>query len=652
MAITLQQFREKYPMYNNLEDQDLADRLHAKFYSAMPKEEYYQKIQFQPLQSSQSLQPEQDSTIKQQLLQGIKDIPQNTLGALQGASDALINLPAQAINLGLPKENRLPLFQSGEGTPYDIGHLGGEVGSYALGGGALNAIRKGMEVLPGIGRAAKYLGRENFVPSLARRGIGAGIFGASQNPDDKLANAAFSGGVSLALDSLLHGGSKLLSENLFKPSFSPQKIIENAAAAEGTSTSLANIIGNPTLKRQLENTMIKVPFAGVEDKMIETAHQVKDRGNEILADILNNKNPNGLKKAIQEGLKKSYKSTLSEKTKLWDQTNEIADQLGLEVGRENLAREAKNILGEIKKSKELERKIPSNIKEDLKEYSDESNINTLRLSNIFKGSLGTEASKLFKESGKSFEYGIYKKLQEAMKRDIEGSIESSSSPALREKYDSAMRFHKEEVVPFEEKEIAKFTRRGGDPDLILSSFIKTGQNDRSELLNKLLNKLPEDKKNLVSYGYLSKAIEHGELNPLKLKNIYNSIGEEQKYVLFGKELKRKLDRYTNLVSMNTKPLSLMANPETGQKLLDLILPIFLSHGAGAIAGYGITGDSKGALAGAISTPILTKILSKKLMSPEFRKKMVESIVTGKKEDRSTQSTIMRGIIQGLLNQSR
>lgn len=48
---SLADYREKYPQYQDLSDQQLADGLHAKFYSDMPKEEFYGKIGF-------SLEPE------------------------------------------------------------------------------------------------------------------------------------------------------------------------------------------------------------------------------------------------------------------------------------------------------------------------------------------------------------------------------------------------------------------------------------------------------------------------------------------------------------------------------------------------------------------------------------------------------------------
>jgi hypothetical protein len=40
----LQKFREKYPEYNDLSDQKLADALYKKYYSSMSKKEFYKKV--------------------------------------------------------------------------------------------------------------------------------------------------------------------------------------------------------------------------------------------------------------------------------------------------------------------------------------------------------------------------------------------------------------------------------------------------------------------------------------------------------------------------------------------------------------------------------------------------------------------------------
>lgn len=42
--ISINDVRKKYPQYNDLSDQQLADSLHSKYYSDMPKEDFYNKI--------------------------------------------------------------------------------------------------------------------------------------------------------------------------------------------------------------------------------------------------------------------------------------------------------------------------------------------------------------------------------------------------------------------------------------------------------------------------------------------------------------------------------------------------------------------------------------------------------------------------------
>ena len=47
-GMTLEEFRIKYPQYNDLSDSELADALHKKFYTDMPIEEFYSAIDYDP----------------------------------------------------------------------------------------------------------------------------------------------------------------------------------------------------------------------------------------------------------------------------------------------------------------------------------------------------------------------------------------------------------------------------------------------------------------------------------------------------------------------------------------------------------------------------------------------------------------------------
>jgi hypothetical protein len=41
---TIKQIRQKYPQYNDLSDEKLADSFYDKFYSDIPKEQFYQSL--------------------------------------------------------------------------------------------------------------------------------------------------------------------------------------------------------------------------------------------------------------------------------------------------------------------------------------------------------------------------------------------------------------------------------------------------------------------------------------------------------------------------------------------------------------------------------------------------------------------------------
>jgi hypothetical protein len=64
--------RAKYPQYQDMSDQDFADKFHAKYYSDMPKEDFYKKLNFQPQQ--QGVVGETLSNIGSEFMQGAKAV--------------------------------------------------------------------------------------------------------------------------------------------------------------------------------------------------------------------------------------------------------------------------------------------------------------------------------------------------------------------------------------------------------------------------------------------------------------------------------------------------------------------------------------------------------------------------------------------------
>ena len=178
---------------------------------------------------------------------------------------------------------------------------------------------------------------------------------------------------------------------------------------------------------------------------------------------------------------------------------------------------------------------------------------------------------------------------------------------------------------FEDKDIVKFIRQGGDTDTLTNTFIKTSKtSDRANLLSRLTTKLSPQDRDLLSYSYFSKALKDGELNPQTFKTLYKSLGDRQKQALLSDDMIKKMSDYSKLVQKNTEPLNIMFNPKTGQRNLSLLGQSLPAIGSG-IAGIA-TGSVPFALLGALSPALVGKPLVKALTNPAIREKIIDSMI--------------------------
>lgn len=84
---TLNDVRKQYPQYQDMSDQDLADAMHRKFYSDMPKDQFYAKLDYKgPVQSPPGPEPDMASDIVQSAGTGIRKGIETTLGGLGDAA--------------------------------------------------------------------------------------------------------------------------------------------------------------------------------------------------------------------------------------------------------------------------------------------------------------------------------------------------------------------------------------------------------------------------------------------------------------------------------------------------------------------------------------------------------------------------------------
>lgn len=536
---------------------------------------------------------------------------QNTLGAMgeagQGIASALTGGYAPRVDirqqLGLDEKHPNDwgkLFQSKDPDPLLSG-----LGQYGMGGAA---------------------GGSKLLPMIAANAANAAI----QAPPGQRLEAGVTGAVDVGLPMVAGkgagiAGNALRPSNLFRGTLSPEDLQANLEAAQGTNTGLGNIIGSPTLKGLQENVLTHIPFSGAYTAMQKTANQLTQKGEDLIGKIGEGLPEGDQTKALQGALKDSSKQATRDKNADYSEPNTIADEMGMVVGRKNLQAKAQETLDNLNKSPELMRGFPKDLLDDIQSYADNEKGNSLKLSNIFRGTLGEKANSLY-EAGNTHQSGIVSSLKDALGDDIKSAIKESGNPKLQESYDKAQSNYQTKYSTFEHPDIVKFTRKGGDADLMLSHFIRGGSNDRAELLERLMQKLPENLKTLPLNMYLSKAIdENGKLNPPKLSTLYGALGEKQRAALVPDATMRKqLNNYTRAVNMNQGTFKTMFNPHTGQRNLDTLV-----GGAEIAIGHMLAGGP-GMAAALPAGALLGQVTGKALTHEGLRNSLVNKMIKQKK----------------------
>lgn len=554
-------------------------------------------------------------------------LPRNIATGIANLGRGLANTPHNIANLAGLGEYVAPLADE----HFDYGEFFGLPKEQNLSDRLIQGLTQYAPafVLPGanIGRAGEVLSSipkaGGFLAEAASQAIPQALFGATQeaNPVHGVAYGGLGSVAGSAVGKGLASGIQALRPSVrLRGQLSPEELARNMEITRGTQTGLGSVIESPFLKRLQENVLPHVLGSGVENAMQRNARGIQAKGQEILADAMGAAPAENYGTQIQEALKMAAKEARNAKNQSYESLNRLADSHGLKIGRENFREKALDVLSDIEKSPELKHEFGKSLYKDLVRYARNDTGNNLKLTNIFRGKLGDKANELY-QSGKVHEYGIVNDMKDALSKDIQHSFEQSGNPELEKAYEKSQRLYREEFAPFEDPDIVKYTRRGGDPDLILNHFLKTGGNDRATLLSKLDRALKQNQKseatqNPIMSAYLSKAMdEEGKLNPVKFRTLYNKLGHNQRKILFGENgLNKKLKDYSDLVGKNTESFNLMFNPKTGVRMLPLAQLITAPANMPTIASA--AGLARGA------THLLT--------SPKFREKLVKAMTENKR----------------------
>lgn len=150
MAMTLKDIREKYPQYGSKSDEELANAIHAKYYSSMPKEIVYQKLGLVSADKPMELELNKEQPKERTGVLGVvSDAARGTGNAIKGGIKFAAQTPQMLEDLGEEL-----LEHPGTGQLRGLGQIAAE--GAEMGKGIINAPYN----------LNQYLARKHLLPQV------------------------------------------------------------------------------------------------------------------------------------------------------------------------------------------------------------------------------------------------------------------------------------------------------------------------------------------------------------------------------------------------------------------------------------------------------------------------------------------------------
>jgi hypothetical protein len=469
-------------------------------------------------------------------------------------------------------------------------------------------------------------------------GLGAAL-GPVYSPDESLLESAGLGaGIGVGLTGLGSAGKSLFGTmgGIHTPE-QVQKIMESEVP--GQEVPLAEAIGSPYLKWFQSSVLGKIPFSGMKERYGKLDEANIQRMENVLQDLKKEEVAN-VPQEIVSSLSEKYQNNQSIKQNLYNDLREKADQYGIKINDNNYVDTIKKSLEPIEKFQK-EKPHFKKMSEDTdfidflkseskpRESIDPFTGKITRKEIDYNTAITTDAEinglieKAYKQNDRR-QVGILKKMQSALREDIDNSVKESKIPELTESWENARNFYKNEIVPLQHKKILPYILGTKKAETIVPTFIKSGKYEQPELANQLLTHLtPEQKENLGGY-ILSKAGSKEEAKDIASQ--YGTLGKETKKLLFPEEKRKEIESSTEIAKALGGQKNQMFVPKTGHEVMGGLGVLGLALTAPAILPKIATG---GAILG--SANLLTKALTNKKSRDLLIKRYLNSLNKNQKQ---------------------
>ena len=235
MAMTIKDIREKYPQYASKTDSELADAIHAKYYSSLPKDKVYEKLGLssEVKDETDMEEGEPDRGTFGNVLSAGSDIIGGLGNALKGGAKFVANTPQMMEDLGEEL-----LEHPGTGQLRGLGQIGAEAAD--IGKGIVNAPYNLNQYLAKKHLLPQILGKlGKFIPHIPEDTGVEKALGLTPRKGDKLlrglteAAGIVAGGAPLA-NGIKKAVTAPSKERLFKRALESK--IDTAAAEKGLAS--------------------------------------------------------------------------------------------------------------------------------------------------------------------------------------------------------------------------------------------------------------------------------------------------------------------------------------------------------------------------------------------------------------------------------
>lgn len=578
-----------------------------------------------------------------QLLTDPKRVGQNALAGLSELGHGLINTPANIADYLSRKEFINPSYEGRfpRQQEHDFASMVGREGSKP-GDALLSSLVESIPYLLGgeLG-LAKGFGRT------AQRGaaLGAQAIGQDQNP---VTAALMPAGIEGALGLAGNAGRALtntpvtptgIAAKAFRGKLSPEELLANQRVAEGTNTSLGNVVQSPYLRQLHENTLPNILGSNGYEGIAKIGSQVEGKAGDLIEKIgegIPSGDPN---LAIKDALVKAHEDQRVIKNELYSSVNTLEKKEGFKAELPKFEEQAKDLENSLAQSVLREDKTINALYK--KAVAINEGASPLSISEVkqLRQSLYDQARN-YRSSASASERNAGKALSDMAKsltEDLNESVKKYGSPELQDALKTADKNYKENYSEW----LDEFGTIASEKDAqtLAREIMKGGKStDKSTRIEKIQNLLPDNMKNSIGYAYLQNAFElDGKLNPAKLRNSINKLGPRQFESLFpDPALRQMILDYEKLSRMNEYPLRTMQNPPTGKSLANAL---GMAHVAGSAAA-GMMSPALG-VASLVAPPLLSRAASNALESPAFREKTIQKMIKNDEKKSSSQKSQAR-----------